>query len=172
MATFRGVSNATSLVPETLQLTAAFAPENPPWNVSSFESETIHHQLVVAGIRNVSYTPVPGVSLTLAGEAAIATAVWAAKVDQVLLNNGWQRSFPQGIFGSNYVARAVASLGSAYLEQTLDQALSASNVGISPILVTPSNSYLFTFSSKPPILSTGFWSLTLYLPTQYFLAIP
>jgi hypothetical protein len=172
MATFRGVSNTTSLVPETLQLTAAFAPENPPWNVSSFESETVHHQLVVASIRNVSYMPVPRVNLTLAGETAIATAVRAAKVDQVLLNIGRQSSFLQEIYGSNYVARTVASLGSAYLEQTLDQALYASNVGISPILVTPSDSYLFTFSSKPPILSTCFWSLTLYLPNHHFFANP
>jgi len=107
MATFVGVSNGTALVLENLQLTAAFAPEIPPWNVSSLESERVHRQLVGAGIRNVSYTPVPGVNLTLAGEEAIATAVRAAKVDQVLLDNGWQRSFPQGIYGSYYFACAV-----------------------------------------------------------------
>src|ERR1700677_2973600 len=31
------------LVRTILQLTAAFTPENPPWNVSSSESETVDH---------------------------------------------------------------------------------------------------------------------------------
>lgn len=184
-ATFQGISstNVTTLYQEILQqtatasreiilqLTAAFAPENPPWNVSSSESETVHRQLTVAGIRNGSYTPVPGVNLTLAGEAAIAAASWAAIAAQVSLNNGWQRSFPQGIYGYNYVERAVAAI-SVYLEQTLDQALYATNPASSSLQETPSDSYLYTFSSKPPILSTGFWSLTLYYLDGQFFANP
>jgi hypothetical protein len=123
-ATFRGVSiNATTLSLESLQLlptlplvmtilqlTANFAPENSPWNVSSSESHMVHRQLAVAGIRNGSYTPVPGVNLTLAGEASFTTAIRTAKADQVLLNNGWVRNFPQGIYGSDYVERAVVAI--------------------------------------------------------------
>jgi hypothetical protein len=82
-----------------------------------------------------------------------------------------ERSFPQGIYGSNYAERANAAIATN-LEQTLDQALYVNNPGFSPLQVTPSDSYLYTFSSKPPILSTGFWSLTLYLPDQHFFANP
>jgi hypothetical protein len=160
-----------TLVMTILQLTATFAPENPPWNVSSSGLETVHRQLAVAGIRDGSYTPVPGVNLTLVGETGFAAANQARKADQVLLNNGWARNSPQGIYGSNYVERAVVSIG-AELEQTIDQALYATNPELNPLRVTPNVSYLFTFSTKPPILSTGFWSLTLYLTDEYFFANP
>ena len=184
-ATFRGVStNETALTPKTLQLiptlplvttilqlTATFAPENPPWNVSSSESETVYRQLAVAGIRNGSYTPVPGVNLTLAGNTTITTVARVAKADQILLNNGWERNFPQGVYGSNYAERANVAIA-LYQEQTLDQALYVNNPAFNPLQVTPSDSYLYTFSSKPPIPSTGFWSLTLYLPDLHFFANP
>jgi hypothetical protein len=184
-AAFRGVSaNETNLtlkslpliptlllVMTILRLTATFAPENPPWNVSSSESEKIYRQLAVAGIRNGSYTPVPGVNLTLTGDTVYTTVVHVGKVDQVLLNNGWERNFPQGIYGSNYAERANVAIALS-LEQTLDQALYANNPRFNPLQVTPSDSYLYTFSSKPPILSTGFWSLTLYLPDQHSFANP
>jgi hypothetical protein len=169
MATFRGVSNATSLVPETLQLTAAFAPENPPWNVSSSESETVYRQLAAAGIRNGSYTPVSGVNLTLAADTVFTTIVHVARSDQVLLNNGWERNSPAGIYGSDYAERANVGI-ELNGEQTIDQALYVNNPAFNPLKVTPSDSYLYTFSSKPPTLSTGFWSLTLYLPNQHFFA--
>lgn len=32
----------------------------------------------------------------------------------------------------------------------------------------PNESYLFTFSGRPPVNSDGFWSLTLYGANQYF----
>jgi hypothetical protein len=52
-ATFQGIStNTISLFLENLQLTATFALENPPWNISSPESEIVHRQLAVAGIRD------------------------------------------------------------------------------------------------------------------------
>jgi hypothetical protein len=153
VATFRGVSpNETTLTLETiqllatvplvmtiLQLTAAFAPENPPWNVSSSESETVYRQLAAAGIRNGSYTPVPGVNLTLAADAAFTTIVHVARIDQVLLNNGWERNSPAGIYGSDYAERANVGI-ELNGEQTIDQALYVNNPAFNPLKATPSNS--------------------------------
>jgi hypothetical protein len=160
------------LVEKVLQLTATFAPEDPPWNVSYSELEKVDHQLVVAGIDNGSYTPIPQINLTLVGEAAFDLVTEANKRNQVVLNNGWVRGSPQGIFGSNYVARALVAVSGSSGDQTLDQTIYASNAAISPLAVSQGYSTLFTFSSRPPIQSDGFWSLTYYHPDLHFFANP
>ena len=80
-----------------------------------------------------------------------------------------KRFSPQGIYGSNYVERANVGIA-LYQEQTIDQALYVNNPRFNPLQVTTSESYLYTIFSKPPTLSTGFWSLTLYLSDEHFFA--
>jgi hypothetical protein len=87
--------------------------------------------LRLAGIRNGTYTPVPGVNLTLVGEVGLAALAQTDHIDHVLLNNGWQRNSPQGFYGSNYADRASTAI-SGDLEQTLDQVLYAEHLDVTP----------------------------------------
>jgi hypothetical protein len=67
---------------------------------------------------------------------------------------------PQGTYGSNYLDRDVAAI-TGYLEQTADQALYPIPIN-KDLMLTTSQSYIYTFSSRLSLASSGFWSLTLY----------
>jgi hypothetical protein len=86
------------------------------------------------------------------------------------LGNGWDHNGPQGIYGSNYVERAlIADIG--YLELTANQVIYPRRSTLE-FTFQSNESYLYTFSTKPPIESDGFWSLTLYNSQGYVSANP
>ena len=86
------------------------------------------------------------------------------------LGNGWAHNVPQGIYGSNYAERALIT-DIAYLQSTADQVIYPKQSA--PEFTLQSNeSYLYAFSSKPPIATDGFWSLTLYNSQGYLSANP
>ena len=84
------------------------------------------------------------------------------------LGNNWSqmRDIYSGDFKANYNVRAFISQ-QAYLQLTTDQAIYPSYTNVSGKL-TSDNSYTVTFSRKPPV--NGFWSLTVYDDTGFFVA--
>jgi hypothetical protein len=157
---------------EVLNLLSAFEFGNPPELAP--QTKLVADELAAAGISNGTYTPPSGINLTLANNTALfgAAAAAAAPGAFVTLGNGWSMVTPNmtGDFGADYGLRlAVASSG--YLMLKAPNALypawsntsgGSGGLGSTQESLGPNESYLFSFSAKPSLQSTGFWSLTAY----------
>lgn len=164
--TFLGIDSPEKL----LTLAAKLVHYNPPNDLS--ERERVTTSLKAAGISNGQYIKPPA-NLTLASELAnitIANAV-ADPTHIRYQSNGWQLAkVPyQAQYGTNYEARAyVAIFG--YQQQTVRQTLYPGyrTLGFtSEVTLEPNTSYLLTFSGKPKLKTSGFWSYTVYAADQY-----
>jgi hypothetical protein len=148
-----------------MQLLATFDGTNPPFNISHQSEEDLRLTLAKAGIHNGTYTQPYGVNLTAAYESALSSIEAQTPEFTKPFNEGWARNVPQGLYGDNYADRAAVAAG-GYLELSSDQVLYPMRESKSMHL-NSNESYLYTFSSKPPIASDGFWSLTLYNSAGY-----
>lgn len=148
-----------------LQLLANFHDTNRPFNVSSQDQHHLRAELAKAGIRNGTYHQPSNLNLTEAYELAMKSIQTSSKSVTQPFNNGWSRNVPQGLFGDHYLDRAVTA-GAGYLEQTSDQALYPMRAH-KTMNLNANESYLYTFSGKPPLKDGGFWSLTLYNSAGY-----
>jgi hypothetical protein len=157
LATFSNLSNDATGV---LQLTARTLRGSPPINVTN--PEAIIKELNNAGISNGSYHTPAGVNLTAASDVALAALSTYAKTSSLKsLGNGWGVFSQSGLFSSDFIARAyVVTEGGE--SEVASESLYAFVINGSLSLAS-GEAYLFTFSSKPPLGKTGFWSLTAYL---------
>jgi len=153
-----------------LNLLATFSDANPPFNISAAEMESINTNLFSAGIYGGSYHQPAGLNLTSAYNLAISALQNSTPTTFKPFNNGWQHSVPQGLFGSNVIARATTAQ-KAYLELTSDQVLYAMTEN-QQMKLSSNESYIYTFSGKPPVANDGFWSLTLYDANGYLVENP
>jgi len=133
--------------------------------------------LTTAGIADGSYSPPSNVSLSSANTSAIAAAGLAGLAARSPLNSGWTTSQSNltGDFGSNYAFRtAVASSGYLMLKAPNAIYPSWSNVtsGASILNLGVNESYIYTFSRKPPLQRLGFWSLTAYGENNFLIDNP
>ena len=156
-------SNDTALA--MMQLLANFDSTNPSFNISRKSEQELEVTLSKAGIQNGTYTQPGGVNLSEAYERVLSSIEAQTSDFTRPFNEGWTRTFPQGLYGDNYAARAAVAAG-GYLELTSDQVLYPMRV-TSTMNLSSNESYLHTFSSKPPVASDGFWSLTLYNSAGY-----
>ncbi|KAI9710681.1 MAG: hypothetical protein M1820_002514 [Bogoriella megaspora] len=163
--TFAGLPNDTALA--ILELLARLEQNNPPsdTNLTGY----VDSQLRAAGIRDGKYRKPPGVNITEAALKFQANLENYAATGAQALGNGWERYVPQGTYGSDYTARAFAVFG--YLENRETQALYP-QYGESNFNLNDDEAYLYTFSSKPPLGDGGFWSLTMYNSSGFFVANP
>jgi hypothetical protein len=156
-----------------LELTAVLSRYNLPYVIQ--DRTWVAGLLSAAGIGNGTFVQPVGTNLSKAVESAefstSSTRTIAGFFQQ--LGNNWTQPSPtiSGDFRSFYSVRhLIAMIG--YLQVTADQALypSYSSDGNSAreIDVRPDESVLFTFSRKPDLVNTGFWSLTVY-GTDHFL---
>lgn len=163
----------SSDVTTILTLMAAIEKYNPPANHSDYE--LTKSTFGAAGIANGTYTPQPGLNLTLASEIleewvfkalAIPNATYS-NPNFLPAGNSWLNLVPAlcGDFSDtnpdNYVLRAFTAY-SGYLQLVSDQAIYPEYVvseggGLS---VSTNESYIVHFSG-PPL--TAFWSLALYV---------
>lgn len=163
---------SSSMTPaeNVLNLLAAFTTSDEP--AVSTASNNVSMNLEAAGIAAGVYSRPDGVDLTQANQTAVQAALQSAAVAGVYLNNGWSLPDPDliGAYGTNYAFRtAVASVG--YLALTSPTALYPSwsnGSGGVPLAgntfsLGPDESLIYTFSSKPPLQSYGFWSMTAYV---------
>ncbi|KAE9367521.1 DUF1214-domain-containing protein [Stipitochalara longipes BDJ] len=148
-----------------LKLLANFFDTNPPFNISAAGVTEIKNDIFNAGIYGGSYHQPPGLNLSVAYNLAISALQTSVATVFEPFNNGWYHSVPQGLFGNNYIDRA-ATAANAYLELTDDQVLYAMTEN-QQMQLGSDDSYLYTFSAKPPLANDGFWSLTLYNADGY-----
>jgi hypothetical protein len=110
------------------------------------------------------------VNLTASTNDALATLSASTATYFLELNNGWVRLALQGLYGNNYLARAfVAATG--YLALVESEVIYPSYRGANLSLAS-GEAYLYTFSTKPPLGTTGFWSLTMYNTEGFLVANP
>lgn len=170
--TFSGINTPAKL----FNLSAAIVPYNQPENYT--DRYRVATTLALAGIYDGQYTAQTGINLTQA--AAIANATIAADIKDPahlrIFTNDWELSIAsfQGNFGTNYGARAYVAIA-GYQQQTVKQTLypGYKTLGFtSQVTLQPNTSYLLTFSGKPQLKQTGFWSFTVYGADQYLIKNP
>jgi hypothetical protein len=148
-----------------LNLLANFFDTNPPFNISAAGVEDLNNAILNAGIYRGSYRQPPDLDLSEAYDLAVSALQDSVSTISKPFNNGWHHSVPQGLFSDNYIDRA-ATAATAYLELTFDQVLYAMTEN-QQMQLGSNESYLYTFSGRPPLANDGFWSLTLYNSDGY-----
>jgi hypothetical protein len=154
--TFANIGNISAPA-ETLELAARILPATPAFD--SNDAASASAQLTAAGLSNGHYTAPSTANLTLASSTVQSSITSYGILGARPLSNGWSTWSPQGLYADNYIGRAFLSLhgylalvSSEVLYPTYTQSLSLKS----------GESYLYSFSSRPPLDPTGFWSLTMY----------
>ena len=150
-----------------MSLLAKYAPTNGPSD-----------EFKAAGISNGTYTAVSSVDLAVANATAVkeVAAAAASPGNIELENNGWSVLSPKyaGVYGTNYALRTLIA-NTGYLALATPYAVyptwSNSSYGSANAFlnVASNEAILFTFSGKPPLQDTGFWSLTAYGSDYYLI---
>lgn len=169
-------SLANDIPTRIMQMTARFAPGNPPREISDLSR--VNSILHTAGIRDGHFKPV-GANLTLLAQQAEKAVNKHAflPTNSVQLGNDWLSlaSTAQGNYHLDYKMRYfVASNG--YLALNATEALyptyhNPESNGLS-LELDPKEAYTITFNSKPPLAEHGFWSVTLYNEEQLLVPNP
>ncbi|KAE8373812.1 hypothetical protein BDV26DRAFT_271298 [Aspergillus bertholletiae] len=159
-----------------LQLTARVAPFNPPRNISDLPRVT--RMLRAAGIHNGEYQPqVPNLTALGASVKKIVAGISTLPENTMHLQNGWTQLAPQvqGDYGKNYAMRLYVAY-SGYLCLRASEALypmyTPSGNQEVKLTLGPEEAYIVTFSSKPPLATKGFWSLTAYNSQKFLINNP
>lgn len=166
-------SNPTGPPPQQLlQLLARIAPYNQPEILT--QRYRVASILGQAGIVNGEYYPPLGVNITQAYAIANATvtAIVTNPSNINYVGNGWQLAITpfEGNFGPNYAPRSyVAQTGYQQLVPYITLYPGWDGPSFRSYTLAPNTSFLFTFSSKPPVGPIGFWSLTVYGGNQYLI---
>ena len=180
---------------QLLQLLSRIAVYNQPARLS--ERYRIATILGEAGLVSGTYIRPAGVNITQAYAIANAT-IQKYITDPNTINfvgNNWQLQKPgyavgtpspkkttyliplllQGDYGTNYGHRAyIARTGYQQTVPSITIYPGLNGPPFSNYALPANQSYLFTFSRKPPVISSlyGFWSLTFYGPDQYLIPNP
>jgi hypothetical protein len=165
-----------STLEKLLQFAASFTPYNQPENYT--DRVRVAGILGAAGVYDGAYRPSSSINLTQA--AVISNASITANINNPShirnFTNGWELSIPsyQGNYGENYSPRAYIAIN-GYQQQTVLQTLypGYKNIGFSSNFNLEANqSLLLTFSKKPVLKQSGFWSLSIYGADQYLIKNP
>lgn len=163
-----------------MKMLAQINPYCPPLVAS--DKDHVDSQLAAAGIRDFSYTTPPGVNLSLANASVpiITNKALSAPGNLINAGNGWNviAKNASGNYGTHYALRNGIA-GPYYLQITEPNAYypifdngSRSGSQISTHFnLSADQAYIYTFSGRPPLSETGFWSLTLY-QDQYLVSNP
>lgn len=179
LSSIQGVDKAKSPAVNALNLLAQYAPASNPTIAS--DADTVRQKLRAAGVlsgNTTSATLQPGVDIDKANQTALAAAVSAVAHATESVGNGWGTIQPNktGNFGTDYSLRASIA-ASGYLMLTAPDAIyptwrntSDKSNSSSNIVLSQGEALLYTFSAKPPLAQTGFWSLTLYDSDNFLVA--
>lgn len=179
LSSIQGVDKSKSPAVNVLELLAQYAPASNPTITS--DADTVRQKLRAAGVvssNTTSFTLQPGVSLDKANQTALAAATSATLNATESLGNGWGtiQTNKTGNFGTDYNLRTSIAAG-GYLMLTAPDAIyptwrnaSDKSNSSSNIILSQGEALLYTFSAKPPLAQTGFWSLTLYDSDNFLVA--
>ncbi|KAK2764579.1 hypothetical protein FQN54_009274 [Arachnomyces sp. PD_36] len=161
---------------QVLELTARVAPYNPPPNIK--DQLHVDCMLKTAGIHDGVYEPRVKNLTAVAGAAqGSIKASYQMPANSMQLQNGWETITPdvQGNFGGNYEMRSYVAVW-GYLQLQASEALyptyAPEGKEGKKLNLGPDEAYVFTFLSKPPVATRGFWSLTAYGPDKYLIDNP
>lgn len=164
-----GISTSEKL----LSFAAKFVPYNQPENYT--DRYRVASILGAAGLYSGSYHAPADLNLTLAETIANASITADIRTPSHVryLSNDWQLTIPsyQGNYATHYAPRAYIAIA-GYQQQTVRQTLypGYKNVGFSSTFSLAANqSLLLTFSGKPLLRPSGFWSLSVYGADQYLI---
>lgn len=164
VATFANISTM-SLARGILELTARTLDASLPINVTN--PGAVVRELHKAGVYENSYKQPAGINLTAIADDALTMLTSSSNSNTQTLNNGWFQYALQGLYGSNYVARAQVAMAGTFFSVP-SEALYPFHKPVK-LSVAIDKAYLYTFSSKPPLGPTGFWSLTMYNASGYLI---
>lgn len=155
---------------QILSTLASLAPYNQPADVS--QRYEVAATLGLAGLGTGKYVRPDFVNLTSAYIRAMSqiTAITSAPHNVNKVGNGWDLAYPaaEGNFGINYESRAlVAQTGYQQLVPYITLYPGFNGSSFTSYSLACNESFLFTFSGRPPIKTRGFWSLTIYGSDQY-----
>jgi len=149
---------------------------NTPWTLAG---HTVQEVLSASGVcKSLPLTP-PGVDIEAANATARTAIAMAGQQALIPVRHGWSvvQNNLTGNFGSDYGLRAdIATYGYLMLQSSEAIYPSWSNDTVAPPMqgetleLGPNDSYLYTFSCKPPLQQLGFWSLTAYNSDGYLIA--
>ncbi|KAK6835471.1 hypothetical protein RU639_001731 [Aspergillus parasiticus] len=155
-----------------MQMTARFAPHNPPRNISDLAR--VNRNLNAAGIRDGVYRPqVRNLTAAAVTAAATVSKAFALPANHIDFDNDWQSvsDTAQGDFNTNYEMRAFVTNWAYLIVDNI--------VALYPMYEPTASSsvhdlganeaYLFTFNRKPALAKNGFWSLTLYNADKFLI---
>lgn len=162
--------NASTVAAHVLNLVAKYGAVDGP-EVQA-DSEAFGMNMTLAGISDGVYTPVKGVNLTEANSTALLHVSAVDATTKTDLDNGWSmlNASNTGDYGTKYDVRAdVAASGyemikapKAIYPSWSNDSSSHSILGSGELNVGANESYIYTFSGKPPLGRLGFWSVTAY----------
>lgn len=165
-------SLSSELATRIMQMTARFAPHNPPRNISDFAR--VNSNLKAAGIHDGTYRPqVRNLTAAAVTAAATVSKAFALPANHIDFDNGWQSvsDTAQGDFNTNYEMRAFVTNWAYLIVDNI--------VALYPMYDPTANSsvhdlganeaYVFTFNRKPALAENGFWSLTLYNADKFLI---
>ncbi|KAK4498388.1 hypothetical protein PRZ48_011046 [Zasmidium cellare] len=170
-------SKSMTPVEKALQLLARYER----WNQLETEAgaQKVSRLLLLAGISNGTYSRPSGVDLNVANNSVLqaATAAAAASANNEALNNGWVMTRAGGLAGNfnngTAFAYRTAIASGGFLQLSNPNAVYPSWVNSSTggnglagggeVTLGPNDAILYTFSGKPALEPTGFWSLTAYM---------
>ncbi|KAH8888087.1 hypothetical protein GQ53DRAFT_826649 [Thozetella sp. PMI_491] len=154
----------------TTLVTRGSASVGPPLSAELFRNTSGTQEAYLLSLTGRFLNTVP--QATDAAYSASVTSQYAYSTSGSFLeklSNGWTvpRSNKIGLYGTDYTARAyVARWG--YLAMTDEEALYPSYM--SGFSLQSNESYVLTFSGRPPVKDVGFWSLTMYNSAGYLVA--
>lgn len=156
-----------------LQLLATLAVHNPSAVIS--DRPWVADMLKQAGISDGHFKQPEGTDQALAVATANASSLNLRRLAGMTdhLGNHWTKTAEHilGNYGSYYNARHIVARR-GYLALTRDQAFYPVYTGGNPAIpyyydIEPHEAYVVRFSTKPKLLPTGFWSITVYDGTGY-----
>ncbi|KAE8167333.1 hypothetical protein BDV40DRAFT_295917 [Aspergillus tamarii] len=158
-----------------MQMTARFAPHNPPRNISDLAR--VNRNLNAAGIRDGVYRPqVRNLTAAAVTAASTVSKAFALPANHIDLENNWRSvsGTAQGDYNTNYEMRAfVTNWAYLIVDATVALYPMYGPTASSSVLELGANeAYVFTFSRKPPLAKHGFWSLTLYNADKFLIKNP
>jgi hypothetical protein len=172
--------NATVSPPteDALRLLCQVGSANRPGQIAG--NSTVDEILSKAGVCTSSLNATT-LDFRAADNSAMATANKAGQEATMKVNNGWSvvQSNLAGNFGTDYGLRMAISETGYLMLQTPDAVYPSWSNGtvtrpLEGELLTlgAGESYIYTFSGKPPLRGLGFWSLTVYDGDGYLIPNP
>lgn len=172
---FTGLNVTADHPLDILNIMARIAPWNPPFDAyepgRGIFPATVIERLERAGLRGGQYNPPEDVNVTAAQIFALKSIAQAGDAHAVSAGNGWVRSNLIGRYGADFAMRSYIAL-SFYLALVERETLYPIYNGGQALEIAADQAYIFTFSSRPPVESEGFWSLTVYGEDHFLVVNP